>query len=241
MNELIEVKVNLTLNINSVSARTLYLGLGLSSGNWSEWSRLNIEQNEFFACNVDWIQLLVKRSATNPNPASDYAISIDFAKHISMQARTTKSHDYRNYMIDVENKKQLPKNFAQALRLAADLQEDKEKLEAQVLLDSPKVKFSDVITESANTRAIRYWIKALKHENNLRVGEKAVFQWLRDNKYIFKDQGQNVPMSKYEANGLNYFSLIVVEDAKGKPRRTMHITGKGMLKLTPKILQHFGE
>ena len=133
----------------------------------------------------------------------------------------------------------LPQNFAQALRLAADLQEDKDKLEAQALLDSPKVKFSDVITESANTRAIRYWIKALKHENNLRVGEKAVFQWLRDNKYIFKDRGQNVPMSKYEANGLNYFNLIVVEDDNGKPRRTMHITGKGMLKLTPKVLEFF--
>jgi len=126
----------------------------------------------------------------------------------------------------------IPQSYSAALQLSADLQK-------KIELDSPKVKFADAITESANTRSIRYWVKAMKHENNLVVGEKAVFNWLRDKGYIFKHE--NVPYSKYESNGLNYLIMIVSEDYNGKPRRSLHITGHGMLRLTPKILEYFGE
>lgn len=37
---------------------------------------------------------------TNGNETKDYAISIEFAKHIAMMARTNKSHEYRKYFIE---------------------------------------------------------------------------------------------------------------------------------------------
>lgn len=38
-----------------VSARELYLGLGLNQGEWSRWYKTNILENDFFNDNIDWI------------------------------------------------------------------------------------------------------------------------------------------------------------------------------------------
>jgi len=102
--KLIEVSKNVIGNseVNAVSARELYLGLGFDKSNWAKWSALNIEQNEFFSQGVDFIKLVTNTSANIPNPPKDYAISIDFAKHISMMAKTTRGHEYRNYFLELE-------------------------------------------------------------------------------------------------------------------------------------------
>jgi phage antirepressor YoqD-like protein len=111
-------------------------------------------------------------------------------------------------------------------------------MEAQALLDKPKVKFAEVVTESGNTRCIRVWVKSMKHENNLIVGERAVFKWLLDNRYIFKEGSGYLPYAKYEANGLNYFT-VVIDEINGKPRRMLKITGKGVVALTGKVVECF--
>jgi len=110
---------------------------------------------------------------------------------------------YRLKIIDrwreLEEKQQakaLPQTYLEALKALV-------KSEEQRALDAPKVNFANVLTESSNTRSVRYWVKAMKHENNLTVGEQQVFKFLRENGYIFKSE--NVPMAKYEANGMNYF------------------------------------
>lgn len=40
----------------------------------------------------------------NGNETIDSAISLEFARHISMMARTEKSHEYRNYFIACKEK-----------------------------------------------------------------------------------------------------------------------------------------
>ncbi|NRY58849.1 antA/AntB antirepressor family protein [Clostridium acetobutylicum] len=84
-----------------VSAKELYLGLGLNKTNWSRWYPKNIQSNEFFKENIDWIGV---RHNDEGNETMDFAISIEFAKHIAMMAKTEKSHEYRNYFIKCENK-----------------------------------------------------------------------------------------------------------------------------------------
>lgn len=84
-----------------VSARELYLGLGLNKTQWSRWYKTNIEKNDFFKENVDWARV---RLDVEGNEVNDFAISIEFAKHIAMMARTEKSHEYRNYFIECEKK-----------------------------------------------------------------------------------------------------------------------------------------
>ncbi|WP_312907290.1 antA/AntB antirepressor family protein [Tissierella praeacuta] len=82
-----------------VSAKELYLGLGLDRSNWSRWQKSNILENEFFKENIDWVGV---RHNDEGNATMDFAITLEFAKHIAMMARTEKSHMYRNYFIRCE-------------------------------------------------------------------------------------------------------------------------------------------
>lgn len=96
--ELIKVTTN-EQGQKLVSARDLYLGLGLDKSQWARWSKKNIEQNDFFKENKDWVGFDIVSSG---NVTKDFAISLEFAKHIAMMARTEKSHEYRNYFIECE-------------------------------------------------------------------------------------------------------------------------------------------
>ncbi len=97
MKNLIEIK-----EVNGkklVSARDLYLGLGLNKAVWARWYKSNIIENEFFSKNIDWIGV---QHNVEGNETLDFAITLEFAKHIAMMARTEKSHEYRNYFIECE-------------------------------------------------------------------------------------------------------------------------------------------
>ena len=85
--------------VNSVSARELYLDLGMDKSNWAKWSKSNIEENTFFENGLDWVGFVL---STNGNETRDFAVTIEFAKHIAMMAKTQRAHDYRNYFIECE-------------------------------------------------------------------------------------------------------------------------------------------
>ena len=99
MNQLIKITEKEGKQV--VSARELYLGLGLNKSNWSRWYPKNIELNGYFNEGYDYIGV---RHNDEGNEIQDFAISLEFAKHIAMMARTEKSHQYRNYFIQCENK-----------------------------------------------------------------------------------------------------------------------------------------
>ena len=97
-------------NANAVLLRELYLGLGMKEGNYTRWVNANILKNDFFLEGRDWIvhidplkEDLIKTVSYNKSKApQDYFITIDFAKHIAMMARTAKAHEYRNYFLNLE-------------------------------------------------------------------------------------------------------------------------------------------
>lgn len=101
--ELIEIEVVKNSKGEKVvtSARELYLGLGLSKAVWKRWYDKNIVNNEYFKENIDWVGFNIM---LNGNETQDFEISLDFAKHIVMMARTEKSHKYRNYLIECEKR-----------------------------------------------------------------------------------------------------------------------------------------
>ncbi len=105
--------------VNSVSARDLYLDLGLDGSNWARWSKENIVENNFFAQGVDFVELALM--ASSPNPTKDFAVSMNMAKHIAMMAKTQRAHDYRNYFIECEKvaKGEAPKVEASVLEKLA--------------------------------------------------------------------------------------------------------------------------
>lgn len=109
MNKLINIKEQNGKQL--VSARELYIGLGLNHSQWSRWAKKNIFNNDFFEEKKDWIGV---RHNVEGNEVQDFAITLEFAKHIAMMARTEKSHEYRNYFIKCE-KQLLEKNDVKAI------------------------------------------------------------------------------------------------------------------------------
>jgi anti-repressor protein len=100
MNELIKLNTS-EGGKKTVSAKELYLGLGLNKTNWSRWYPKNIYGNDFFREGIDYIGV---RHNDEGNETIDFAISLEFAKHIAMMARTEKSHQFRNYFLMCEAK-----------------------------------------------------------------------------------------------------------------------------------------
>lgn len=88
-----------------VDAKELYLGIGLNKAHWKRWAKMNIEDNEFFLEGVDWVYHDGEKSKMG-RPSKNYVITLEFAKHIAMMSRAKRSHEYRNYLIDIEEKAQ---------------------------------------------------------------------------------------------------------------------------------------
>lgn len=83
-----------------VSARELYNFLGFDASQWSRWSKKNIVNNGWAKEGEDWQRLDIM---SNGNPTTDYALSLDFAKRLSMLARTHKGEEIRKYFIEKES------------------------------------------------------------------------------------------------------------------------------------------
>lgn len=187
-----------------VSAKELYLGLGLNISNWSKWCKNNIVENDFFSENVDYSSFV---TGTSGDKSVGYIITLEMAKHLAMMARTEKSHEYRNYFIKCENKlkenqPKLPKTYKEALKELLSQVEENEKLQLENQEMKPKAEFYDTVTESNETFDMS---KIAKIINVKGIGRNKLFQILRDKKILCKD---NTPYQEYVDRG--YFKLVEV-------------------------------
>lgn len=91
----------------------------------------------------------------------------------------------------------IPSNLPEALRLAADLAEQKAVLEAKVQADAPKVQFHDQVTEAINCQTVEEVAKVLG------TGKIRMFRWLRQEGFLMSD---NNPYQSYLDRG--YFKVI---------------------------------
>lgn len=171
MKELIKVKEDNGKQL--VSARELYLGLGLNVANWKRWYETSIENNEFFKENVDWISIRHNdENSKGGRPTKDFIITLDFAKHIAMMARTEKSHEYRNYFIECEKKlkeqniKKLPQNYLEALKelVASEEARIKAEEERDKLIHQGKLYNTCEIAKELGYRSARQLNKILEEK-----------------------------------------------------------------------------
>jgi len=116
----------------------------------------------------------------NPNPKTDYGLTIECAKEICMIQRTDKGKQARTYFIECERKlkESLPKDLSrkEILLLALEAEERAEK--AQKLLDEakPKVDFYDEVTESKDVLDFGQVAKLI---NKKGFGRNNLFEFLR--------------------------------------------------------------
>ena len=100
MNELIHITE--TNGKKAVSARELYERLGFNPAHWAKWYKKNITDNAYAIESEDWQVFTLSAKTSGGRPTVDFVLSIDFAKRLSMLARTEAGEKIRNYFIEVE-------------------------------------------------------------------------------------------------------------------------------------------
>ncbi|EIG3811291.1 phage antirepressor KilAC domain-containing protein [Escherichia coli] len=125
----------------------------------------------------------------------------------------------------------IPQTLPEALRLAAELAEQKMQLEQQLVAAAPKVDFADRVS-AANGILIGNFAKVVGLKQN------ALFSWLRQNGILMAfGTRKNVPRQQYINAGYFTVKEVVLDDENGyQIRLTPQLTGKGQQWLTRKLL-----
>lgn len=192
MNELVKIKLNDGKQV--VSARELYEVLELHKAVFSRWASKNIIRNEYAIEGVDWEGVNIMLSG---NESLDYALSLDFAKRISMMARTEKGEQVRKYFIECEKKLLAPKSFTlkESLQIALEAVERAEIAEQLLLESKPKIDFYNEVTESNDVLDFAAVAKLINRKG---FGRNNLFEFLRDKKIL---RYNNEPYQSYIDNG----------------------------------------
>lgn len=247
MGELIKIKEENGKQL--VSARELYDGLGMDRKNWSKWHSRNIEGNEYFLENNDWIKVVMSTTSKTGQTQTDFAISLEFAKHLAMMSKTEKSHEYRNYFIACENKLKevnLKGNLLLAIYnggqdavvASKKLTEIEVKEATQPLLqkienDKPLVEFGEQILKSNDNILIRELAKIISDEVRT-IGQNRLYEKLRDWGYIMKNKTE--PYQKYIDNGYFVLEEKTINTPYGrKITKTCKVTPKGQIAIVEKF------
>ena len=118
------------------------------------------------------------------------------------------------------------------IKLATNLKEEKEKrleAERQIEADRPKVTFANAVNVSKDGMLLGMLAKLL-HQNGVDIGQKRLFQWMRDKGYLMKNgTDKNMPTQKSRELGLFKFKERAIDNPDGSVRltRTTLVTGKG--------------
>jgi len=129
---------------------------------------------------------------------------------------------------EIQSQYNMPQTYSEALRQLADKVEENERQKLLIEEQKPKVTFANAILGSENSISVADLAKQIT-QNGYRIGQKQLFQWLRDNKYLGNTGCfYNKPMQQYMEMGL--FELkesMHTENEKSVTSLTTKVTPKG--------------
>lgn len=238
MNELIKVDADAQV----VSARELHEALGVEK-RFSVWFETN---SQGFVEGEDFIGAYLKVQSNQyggEKEIQDYNLSVDMAKHICLMSRTDKGKACRQYLIDVEKAWNTPEQImARALKIANQtidsLKENNIRLIEANERMKPKEIFADAVATSKTSILVGDLAKLIC-QNGYQIGQKRLFDWLRNNGYLVKSgSSYNMPMQRYVEQGLFEVKESNVQNPDGSVRttRTTKVTGKGQVYFVNKFL-----
>ena len=114
------------------------------------------------------------------------------------------------------------------------IQRQQEQIEA----DKPKVLFSNAVSTSRSSILVGELAKLIC-QNGHSIGQKRLFQWLRDNGYLIKSgTSYNMPTQRYVEQGLFEIKESAIQNPDGSVRvtKTTKVTGKGQIYFINKFL-----
>jgi len=127
----------------------------------------------------------------------------------------------------------VPTSMSEALRLAADQQD-------QIETMKPKVLFADSVSTSNATILVGDLAKILKG-NGIDIGGKRLFQWMRDNGYLVRRNGADYNSPTQRSMNMGLFkikeSTHVNGDGVTVVTKTPKVTGKGQQYFVNKFLK----
>ncbi len=234
MNEILRVDYDR----QTVSARDLHERLNIGTP-FSMWFTRMCEYG--FEEEKDFLTKMLE--STGGRPSVDYEISLDMAKQICMIQRTPEGKECRQYLIDLEKAWNTPEQvMARALKVAdekiRELTHSNVRLEQKVKADAPKVLFAESV-EASRTSILVGDLAKLICQNGVEIGQKRLFDWLRENGYLIKcGQSKNMPTQRSMEMGLFEVKESTVSNPDGSVRitRTTKVTGKGQLYFVEKFL-----
>ena len=163
-------------------------------------------------------------------------LSPDFAVWVDTRIEELLQHGYTK--LDSISRKDLAKMLWEA-------EEEKEKLQIAVIEQTkeleeaaPKVKFADSVETSKGSILIAELAKLMK-QNGIDTGEKRLFKWLRENKFLCsRGEYKNKPTQKSMQDGLFEIKRTVVEKTGMEPMvfSTTKVTGKGQIYFVNRFL-----
>lgn len=97
------IEIALKIDENGMTTvSNLYAFLELEPKNFSRWCNTKIKKNKFALENEDYFPFVIKEERYNPKPKTDYKITSDFAKKLSMTGNTERHEQARQYFIACE-------------------------------------------------------------------------------------------------------------------------------------------
>lgn len=235
------LRINYESEQPTVSARDLYEKLNIKTA-FKDWFPRMCEYG--FDEGKDFCSKMSETSSKGGRPSKDADISIDMAKQICMIQRSPEGKQIRQYFIDLEKAWNTPEQImARALKMADKTIDELKESNAVLLADNQRMKpkeiFADAVATSHTSILIGDPAKLLK-QNGIEIGQKRLFNWLRENGYLIKRKGSdwNMPTQKSMDLGIIEIKESTVNNLDGSVRinKTPKVTGKGQQYFINKFL-----
>lgn len=237
MKEIIKIRKD-EAGKETVNARELWMFLE-SKQQFGDWIKGRIKQYDFVE-NQDFTLLhnSMKPAMTGflagGHNKTEYHITIDMAKELSMVERNQRGKQARQYFIECERKLKDPLAMLQdpdQLRtLLLSYTEKVKVLETKNQEMKPKALFADAVATSRTSILVGELAKLLK-QNGHPTGQNRLFDWLRNNGFLIKRRGSdfNMPTQRSMEQGLFEIKerTLVNPDESVRIVKTSKVTGKG--------------
>ncbi|MCD8872303.1 phage antirepressor KilAC domain-containing protein [Staphylococcus gallinarum] len=221
----------------AISGRELHQALEVGT-RYDKWFDRMIEYG--FENGVDYVSQVEKvhgQKRTRTYEQVNHILTLDTAKEIAMIQRSEPGKRARQYFIQVEKAWNSPEMIMQrALKIANSTINQ---LETQIEKDKPKVIFADAVATTKTSILVGELAKIIK-QNGVNIGQRRLFEWLRQNGFLIKRQGVDYNMPTQYSMERELFEIketsITHSDGHTSISKTPKVTGKGQQYFINKFL-----
>ena len=224
------IKITEQNGTKAVSARELHKFLEITE-RFSSWFERMLQYG--FLENIDYQGCKIFNTLANQE-LTDYALSLDCAKEISMLQRSEKGKQARRYFIEMEKLAKNPVANLSKIDLAQmviESEREKERLQLQnqaqaqeLQKQAPKVAYYNEVLQSQSTYNINQIAKELgmsavtlnKKLQEKKVQYKQGGTWLLYHKYQDKGYTKTQTHTYTDSNGQTHTSMLTVWTEKGR-------------------------